>query len=471
MQADHVVIGAGPAGLACALRLSLTGKKIVLLDSHTVIGGLNSYYRRRYMKNQQQVTLDLDVGLHAITNYVDSKNRTATMNRLFRSLRLPRSCVDLKPQCFSYIEMENKKILFSNDINLLSSQIEALYPRSFVQWKDFLNHVNNFNEFDPMQTQYSSALEELKKFFSDEGLIHHLLFPVLSYGSPWEMDMDYHLFICLFRSMFLEGFCRPIGGIRSWWKPISEKLKENGVEVLLGEGVNRLVLDENKKLKQVETEKRMIDCSSVFSSAGWVESHQMLSDEYQQNNPEWVSKLGFLELVMVWDQDFSKNEGLPTLAFQANSKVTYYRATNKLLGDDMYIYCFPSRYSQTNECVGIVRMTALTSPEKWFGLDAEQYAHNKQVVQSQMLKIFLEKFSVFNNAKCVFTDLFTPKTINRFTRHIQGNLYGSTYKAKKATTAVPGLYIIGADQGYPGIIGAMLSGVSVANQYGILGGE
>ena len=63
----------------------------------------------------------------------------------------------------------------------------------------------------------------------------------------------------------------------------------------------------------------------------------------------------------------------------------------------------------------------------------------------------------------VFRDVFTPKTIKRYTGHINGAVYGAPDKMKTGETPVTGLYIIGTDQGFLGIVGAMLSGITVAN--------
>jgi phytoene dehydrogenase-like protein len=61
------------------------------------------------------------------------------------------------------------------------------------------------------------------------------------------------------------------------------------------------------------------------------------------------------------------------------------------------------------------------------------------------------------------TDMFTPLTIERFTGHLQGAVYGSPYKNRQGNTDLANLYLCGTDQGYLGIVGAMLSGISMAN--------
>ncbi len=63
------------------------------------------------------------------------------------------------------------------------------------------------------------------------------------------------------------------------------------------------------------------------------------------------------------------------------------------------------------------------------------------------------------------TDAFTPRTIKRFTGHLNGAVYGAPDKHIDGRTPVSNLYLCGTDQGFLGIIGAMLSGISIANAY------
>ena len=65
----------------------------------------------------------------------------------------------------------------------------------------------------------------------------------------------------------------------------------------------------------------------------------------------------------------------------------------------------------------------------------------------------------------VATDMFTPTTVEQFTGHFRGAIYGSPVKNPGGRTALSNLYLCGTDQGMLGIVGAMLSGISMANQH------
>ena len=63
----------------------------------------------------------------------------------------------------------------------------------------------------------------------------------------------------------------------------------------------------------------------------------------------------------------------------------------------------------------------------------------------------------------LMTDTFTPRTIKKYTHHANGALYGSPQKSRTGSTPLKNLYLAGTDQGYIGIVGAMLGGIAVAN--------
>ena len=61
------------------------------------------------------------------------------------------------------------------------------------------------------------------------------------------------------------------------------------------------------------------------------------------------------------------------------------------------------------------------------------------------------------------TDMFTPRTIRKFTGHENGSVYGAPQKNKSGRTHLDNLFLCGTDQGFLGIIGAMLSGITMVN--------
>ena len=111
---------------------------------------------------------------------------------------------------------------------------------------------------------------------------------------------------------------------------------------------------------------------------------------------------------------------------------------------------------------GLIRLTNLASFEKWDRLLRKDYIAAKKECRSHALEVLFTIFPDFRD-NVVFLDSFTPKTIKKYTGHINGAVYGSPEKIKNGKTPIKNLFICGTDQGFLGIIGATLSGISMAN--------
>jgi phytoene dehydrogenase-like protein len=115
---------------------------------------------------------------------------------------------------------------------------------------------------------------------------------------------------------------------------------------------------------------------------------------------------------------------------------------------------------------GILRVTVLANPERWTGLPEAEYREAKQHAAADAIRA-LDPLYPDWNAKTVYRDIFTPRTIAHFTGHDNGAVYGAPKKHRTGATGVEGLSLIGTDQGYLGVVGAMMSGISMANLHGL----
>src|ERR1041385_3384327 len=104
---DAIIIGAGLSGLAAGIRLAHYEKRVCILERHTTIGGLNSFYRLR--------SRNYDVGLHAVTNYTAPGTKIGPLSRLLRQLRFSWDDFALCPQNGSRVAFPDRSLRFNND--------------------------------------------------------------------------------------------------------------------------------------------------------------------------------------------------------------------------------------------------------------------------------------------------------------------------------------------------------------------
>jgi phytoene dehydrogenase-like protein len=131
------------------------------------------------------------------------------------------------------------------------------------------------------------------------------------------------------------------------------------------------------------------------------------------------------------------------------------------------VICSPNNFEYTvhdGPEEGMIRMTALASFDRWTALTEQQYKQEK-VVAREEIQASAARYVPDFRSRVVATDTFTPKTIRHFTGHDHGAVYGAPQKRRDGTTHLRNLFVCGTDQGWVGIVGAMMSGVVMANRH------
>ena len=462
---DALIIGAGMSGLACGIRLAMFDKKVAILESHTIGGGLNSYYQRR--EKQSKDIIKFDVGLHALTNFVKKGTKRAPLTKMLKQLRIPYDELKLKEQSHSLIDFPNAQLKFTNDFEVLKSDVYEKFPEEMDGFNKLIESIKNYNELDLTQNDYTSSRDVLKNFIKNELLIEMLLCPLLIYGSAWEHDMDYGQFVVMFKSLYFEGFSRPEGGVRTIINLLIEKFKSLGGELLFRHEVEEIII-ENNKVKGIKTKKKGDFFSSkIFSSAGLPETMNLIPED---NSKYQVGKMTFMESIMMLDRKIDPKDFAATIMFTNDSSRYHYEGAKDYFDTRSAVICVPDNYADNNDKYGCVRVTYMANYEKFKQLDKSEYNEKKDEAFESAYNLVKSKFNDFNY-NVVLKDVFTPTTIKYYTKHLRGTVYGSPDKVKNGKTDYEGLYIIGTDQGFLGIVGSILSGISIGNLYGLMEGE
>lgn len=455
MKVPFIVIGGGLSGLAAAIRFARYSPNVLLLEKHTRIGGLNSYYYRNKVL--------LETGLHAVTNYADPQDKHAPLNRLLRQLKLRRKNFKLYPQYCSKIQFAGYGTLrFSNDAGLLRQEINDTFPSAA---RDFDNLLQAIAAIDPfLPSPYRSAKQFVNEYLNDELLTEMLLCPLMFYGSSVENDMDLGQFVIMFRSIYEEGMFRPEGTIKTFLDTLMTHYTELGGKIRLACGVEKIV-HRNNRVAAVELDSgESVECDHLLSTIGHAETLQLLGDTPA---PE-KTRLGFVESIFLVDKESALH--LPqdtTILFYNQGKKFKYRRPDASVDFGSGVICLPGNFRNrpAQEYVE-VRSTHLASYHSW-----EAKAHNEELYKQTKAETaraslaVLEKFIGNFNQHIVYQDTFTPLTVQRYTSKKDGAIYGSVSKIKDGDIGYANLFLAGTDQGFLGIIGSMLSGVSMVNQH------
>lgn len=451
---DALVLGAGMSGLAAAIRLAQFDLSVCVLEKHALWGGLNSFYKLGGHR--------FDVGLHALTNFVPKGTRGTPLARLLRQLRLSHEDLKLREHEYSQIAFPSVQLRFSNDTELFFSEVERAFPSQRDGFQKLVQAIDGFDAFDTQGTP-QSARAVLASYLTEPLLIELLMLPTSYYGSARENDMDWYQFVLIFQAVILEGFSRPEGGIRTILDLLLARLKETGAELRMKSGVERILVQDDRVRGVVLENGQEILADHVLSSAGWVETLELCGRDIPRGEEDPTGRITFIETISVLDREPRELGYEAAVTFFNNADELLYRVPEERIEARCGVTCSPNNYAnETPLPHGMLRTTVLANYDRWCELEEEEYQAAKRADFEHTLDV-ASKFAPDPRPHTTFTDMFTPRTIKFYTGHKNGAVYGSRLKCRDGDLGIDGLTLIGTDQGMLGIIGSMLSGISMAN--------
>lgn len=456
MRYDVAIIGAGFSGLAAAIRLAHFGRRVVLLEKHSVWGGLNSFYKKGGHH--------FDTGLHAVTNYVRPgyKGPRLPLQRIARQLRFDLAELELLPQTYSEVVFDDARLRFTNELSVLESEIAAKFPGEVDGFRRLAARCAEYPDLSKNSPHVSSR-RMLGEYFRDPLLAEMMLAPVLWYGSAEEHDIDFEQFVILFMSIFREGFSRPRRGVRGILDVLLRRLEESGAEFRKSCGVSRLAVD-GGQVRAVELENgETIEADVVLSSAGLVETMRLRSDLSPRTHAEDIGALSFVETIFVLEQAPKELGHEACVTFFGSGSRLNWSVPEDSVDVSSGVICCPSNYEGQAEPK--IRATHLARASTWLNLEESAYRAEKERTIARSLAAVEKQIGAFAD-KIAFVDNFTPRTVKYYTGKENGSIYGSPHKLKTGATDISNLYLCGTDQGLAGIVGAMLSGINMANLHG-----
>lgn len=466
---DVAIIGAGMSGLAAGIRLAHFGKRVCIFERHNAVGGLNSFYSiagRKY-----------DVGLHAMTNYVRPGVKGTPLTKLLRQLRIDRDEFALSEQKQSRVAFGPRgetSLRFTNDFAVFESEVAAKFPGQIDGFRKLVEVVKTFDDVS-LDAAPVSAREVVRRHVTDPLLEDMLFCPVMYYGSAQERDMEFGQFVIMFKALFLEGFARPFEGVRVILRVLLDKYRAAGGERRMKCGVKRIEAREGRAVALELDSGETVTADEVISSIGGPETERLIAGEGVSESATLpVGRLSFVETISVLDrQPAELGWGDDTIVFFNDSERFDYVQPEEQVDVRSGVICIPNNFDFGPERTlpeGVVRVTCLANYDRWAGLPEERYRADKarwfEAVQRSARRFLPELSDETALAKAtVATDMFTPRTIVKFTGHFGGAIYGSPVKHRQGRTALSNVYLCGTDQGFLGIVGAMLSGISMANYH------
>ena len=324
------------SGLAAGIRLAYFEKSVCILERHTTIGGLNSFYRLRGRNH--------DVGLHAVTNFAEPGTTTGPLSKLLRQLRLSWEDFSLVPQNGSVISFPDHTLRFENDFEVLEQQIHETFPAQKEGFQQLLRLLREHDELN-LNQDFCSAREVVGECLSDPILIDMLFCPLMFYGSATPHDMDFSQFVIMFKALYEQGFGRPAKGVRQILKQLVLKYKQSGGELRLRAGVREIVSEQGRATGVILDDGTEIEADHILSSAGSVETLQLCRDS-SSSHPHWEpGEISYAETIFSLDCEPTDLGHDETIIFYNLADSFSLRSISNTGRFSQWNYLFPQQFS------------------------------------------------------------------------------------------------------------------------------
>lgn len=463
---DFIVVGAGYGGISTAALLANESKNILLLESHSKIGGCASYYKRKGFL--------FDVGATTLSGIQPNQ----PLGRLFNLLNIQPNLLKIDPGVIIKSDEKIIKRVADKDswINNACSVFNSENQKEF--WKEvfetekkaweFINHNSSlpprsFGDvirlLKPSNIEYLSLLPKIYKSvenvinkydLQDELFIKFLEEQLLITTQNNIKDSPF-LTACLGLAYPSETYY-PFGGMYKPADLIMEVYKQKGGELK----INRRVISITKKKDYflVKTNKgeefktkNVVSNIPIWNMVSITEGK--ISNYFQRQSNLFDRSWG--AFTINFGIEFSSQ--LDSLYFQIHTKDKIPNCSSR---------SFFVSFSHINDSEKApsgwrsVTISAHTDTNLWNNLSEEEYSNRKKITTEFILSEFDRNFPEMRNSEKLFVLSGSPNTFEHYTNRHKGFVGGIPHSIKKSLLRMPpnltpfkGLYIVG-DTVFPG---------------------
>ena len=448
---DVAVIGSGWGGMTAANRLAQNGRKVLLLEAHNKLGGFATWFRRESGRHI------FDVSLHGFP-------------------------VGMKKTCLKYW---NKKIAdhihpiekvryinpqFHITTDFTKNDFTRILKEKFrVDQKnidDFFKALSSMNFYDE---NTMTNFEFFEKFFPKRDDVVRFLLEPITYANGSTLNDDPAItYGIVFSNFISKGIYIFKGGTDLLVSMLKEQLLESGVDIKMHSKVDKILV-ENGKVTGIALDKQVVKVRAAVSNAHLKDTIFRLTGE-EHFDTDFIQEARNVRInssscqVYMGLKQGVKLPYLGDLIFYSDDP---HFSNERLLSPNVYSQTFSMYYPDTrphrpDNCAIVSSSNARFSD--WDGLSDEEYEKRKKFLEKRALDS-IEKIIPGITEDIDFVDSATPKTIRRYTHHIQGASFGTKFEglavSKKLHKQVEGLF-------HSGSVGVIMSGWLGAANYGVI---
>jgi all-trans-retinol 13,14-reductase len=444
---DVIVIGGGLAGLTCANMLARGGHSVLLLEQHSKLGGLATWFKRK-----EHI---FDVALHG---FPVGMIKTC---RKYWTPEIANMIVQLKGIRFDNPQFSFTTTYAREDFTRILEQRFKI-PRENVE--GFFNTARNMNFYDD---QGMTTREFFEKFFSGRDDVHRMLMESITYANGSTLDDPAITYGIVFSNFMSKGVYTVRGGTDQFIEKMQEELLKNGVDIRTKCLVGKITIKDKKVTGVIASGKR-IKSKVVVSNGNLLSTiHKLVGDENFSEN--FVTEAKKVRLnnsscqVYIGIKKGERIDYIGDLLFTSGAEKF---DPQELCSKNTTSRTFSIYYPQTRPGSDMYSIVASSNAnyDDWANLSEEEYRTSKEELIQRTLDA-LEKYVPKIRDKIDHLEAATPKTFQRYTLHLSGASFGTKFEGLKVSMGlpkeIPGLF-------HTGSVGIIMSGWLGSANYGVI---
>ena len=445
---DVIVVGAGLAGLTAANRLAASGRSVLLLEQHRMIGGCATWFRRG-----EHI---FDVALHAFP---------AGMAKAFRKYWSKEIADRVMP--LRRVRFENPQ--FSLDTDFSADDFKRLLVKEFGvapgTAADFFDACRSLNFYDDRALKTRDLFD---RFFPGRRDIVRLLLETVTYATGTNLDDPALCYGIVFSNFMRDGTYTFRGGTDGLLSAMTGELERNGVDIALSARVDAIAA-RGGRAAGVRARGREIASRAVVSNANLKSTlFDLVGAENLPDGLEAAGRQARLS-VSVAQVYLGLSAGTPIpeeldLLF-LSGEAAYDAAAYRKYPPTCRSYSFyHPRHIRPDHGRAAIVASMCSNFSDWDGLCPDAYrARKREMIEDVVSE--LERRHPGISERIDHREAATPRTLMRYTGHWDGASFGTKFEGFELSEAlpktIPGLY-------HAGSCGIIMSGWLGAVNYGAL---